>query len=178
MVIAVLLLIGAAGYVVYKNHQKSTSTANTSSTTQTSKTSTLDYLVIKEWGVKLSINDPTVPSPVYNAPVTLPDGNEEVVLGSATWDNLTCQGTNSTLNIKSATGAGDELIRGTDKQTVLNDQVVSSDNVVKVGDYYYTYQNNTGIGSSCSLSTADNTTYQSVNQAYTSNWTANKVVAE
>jgi cytoskeletal protein RodZ len=155
--------------------KKQASTAHT--TTSQSNASSSNYLIIKEWGVKLSVNDPIVTSPVYNAPVNLPDGNQEVVLGSSSWDNLKCQGTNTVLNIKQATGVGDDLIRGTDKSKVLADQVVGDKNYTQIGNYYYTYQNNTGIGS-CNLNAQDTKTYQAVNTAFTANWNAHKVVSE
>lgn len=184
LVIVIVILIGVVGGLVYKDHHKATVVTNNTassikkdSPTSIKPSTVTGYINIKQWGVKLSINDPTVPSPVYNAPITLPDGNEEVVLGSSTWDSLTCQGTRRTLNIKNYNGFGDDLIRGTNKSTVLSDQVISNSNVIKVGNYYYTYQNNTGIGS-CILSAADSHIYQLVNQAYTSNWIADKVVAD
>ena len=181
LILIIIGIVGFAGWYVYDAHKKANATYNAASQSSTStakaaSSTARKFLVIKEWSVKLTVDSSAVASPVYNTPVTLPDGNQEVVLGSATWDSLTCQGSGSTLNIKKATGVGDELIRGTDQSKVLADQAVSSGNVIKVGDYYYTYQNNTGIGS-CTLSTKDAQVYQAVNQAYTANWNANKVTA-
>lgn len=181
IIVILSIILGTGAYVFHAQQNASKNLVVSTSSTQTrSSQSKLTYLVIKEWRVKFVINDPVVAGAIYTPPITLPDGNQEIKLGSSVWRSLSCQGTNTTLDLNSTnltSSIGDDLIRGTDQAKVLNDQVISPTNVVKVGDYYYTYQNNTGIGA-CMLSPAAGKTYQSINSAYSSNWMAHKVVAE
>ncbi|HUD81259.1 MAG TPA: hypothetical protein VMR08_01355 [Patescibacteria group bacterium] len=97
LVIAVVVLIGVVGWLVYKDHHKTTTalvtttsstkpaTSTSTKTTTTPTTTNVNYLTIKQWGVKL-----TLTSPIDNATYTLVTNNvylpPSVFLSTSTLD--------------------------------------------------------------------------------------------
>ena len=95
LIIAVVVLIGVVGYMVYKNQHKTktasvttttatkvTAPTKTATTQPTSTTSTTPSVVIKEWGIKIEFADASnVTYKIAGNPVgeTPPDGSAQYV---------------------------------------------------------------------------------------------------
>jgi hypothetical protein len=179
-VLAVVLavgIIGAGGWLVYKNHNKKSVASDTSVSSQTSSKQTLSnssqtqqtatqYLDIKEWGVKIPLSSQiadayyVVPSGISNDA----DGKPSGVYLSTKSLNESCgdaSAGNTNISIKDAVG-GIVRVLPTDTDPVTGKLYMQLDpSGVTLGDYYY------GYGSDISNKTCASTTLlQSIDSAF------------
>jgi hypothetical protein len=114
----------------------------------------LNYLVIKEWNIKIEITDPALVNARYAVSTTsLPEGVESMMLGTKNTLQLqvSCEGVNEGAPAQSVVGSGNHLYRAkqpSDLEKVSNR--VPAD-FRQIGDYWYIYDRNTGYGN-CEIS--------------------------
>jgi uncharacterized protein (UPF0333 family) len=110
MLVVIVALLGTVGYLFYKNHNKTTPAATTTNTgapatqttpatTTTPTVDTTNYLVIKEWGIKVKI--PNADKLTYTIVTqdggTTPDGSGQYVdaavlsLANSVTTNASCK---------------------------------------------------------------------------------------
>lgn len=151
IVVAAIAVIGAAGWFVYQHNRTkpAAATGGSQTTTQNNNTTTtpgttVGYLDIKEWGVKIPLTS-TISSAYYvvstslsNDPDGLPSG---VWLGLKSLSDASCNPANN--NLGNGTGAIGDILRVPVSATdPVSGKPYSQKypNGVTIGAYYYGYQ--------------------------------------
>jgi hypothetical protein len=164
LILVIMGIVGFAGWFVYHGRQAAdtalnatnkVSQSNAKSPPKTRATdNTQKYLVITEWGVKLSLEDPILDQAVYTKPVadiSGAQGVESILL--ATHDTLsfdyTCGGQEGDGGepISHTTSSDqDHLLRAHTADELQNASNNLPSQYTHIGNYYYVYQHNTGHG--------------------------------
>ena len=167
LVLIIVVLIGAVGFMVYKNKHQPTKVVTVTktvvtpakSTTSSPSNNSANYLTIKEWGVKV-----TLTTPISNATYQLVTNNQylkpSAFLSTSTLDasaNCTSYYSNSPANDPTPTFQYIErfslsdttsLYEGGPTITALQASQQSPSTYIRVGSYVYTYGH--GNGAPCS----------------------------
>jgi len=170
LIVLVIGIVGAAGFFVYQhNRPKATNAASnpsqsssqqTTTPTPTPPASTLAYLTIKEWGVKLPLSD-AIKDAYYTPAVGSGKGTDgqpnTLLIGLRSLDSNGCAATNTT--------AFAQIFRAlpTEKDGVTGKLLTQEyPNGVTIGNYFYAYE---GVSNSGTCK-APQATVQSADAAF------------
>jgi hypothetical protein len=162
MVFVIIVLIGAVGYFVYKNHHEPVKVVTVTKTVAApaKTTNSANYLVIKEWGVKIILT-----SPISNATYQLVTNNQylkpSAFLSTSTLDasadctsyytqGATANDPKPTFQFIERFSLSDttSLSEGGPMITALQAAQQSPSTYIRVGSYVYTFGH--GSGEPCS----------------------------
>jgi hypothetical protein len=168
LTILIIAVIGGTGYYVYHANKKTNDTLNTSSQVAQSspgktknktnaKFSTYPqsqkYLAIKEWGVRMPINNTVLAASSYKHFTQKPINPGDV----SNWVEISAPYTaNVTLNCNGAAqkGSSQTIARFANHNDAKNYTVLEDKGVKKIGNYYYAFSKKAGFGD-CDISASD-----------------------
>jgi hypothetical protein len=193
LVLVGVLLVGVIGYTLwFVNHSEKVAndayakSGNSYTVKPTKKVAsaqpaqTQQYLTIKEWGVKVSINDPALTEAIYKAPkalINLESGVESVTLATKDTASMdfTCGGAGTGEPITHSTGDDQDALLRAKTPTILSTASNNSPSTfAHIGSYYYVYQHNTGHGA-CGIT---NSTLAAEARAASNAFAKSSIVAE
>jgi hypothetical protein len=122
LIILVLILAGGIGTYVYSQNKNEETTVNSDPSVSTQ--SSVDYLVIREWGIRMKLNDK-----IMDAKYKMADDSKGIYLSTASAEKIHGCQTGGIMGLERAK-QGESL-----GATIANDNNIPP--MIKIGDYYY-----------------------------------------